>query len=494
MTGALAGIVAALGVTAVRARLRRGLPRVQATAAPRWRPADVAALLGVVAVALSLRLLWLESRPVDNDEPVGLGLAALGDWARASDARLHPPLPALVMTWAGGARELWNARAVSVLAGVATVALAFAVVRASAGRGLALFAGLFLALMPAAVHTSQLARGYSLCAFGVLAAHACLDRALASGKERWFVAYSLACVLALTSEYLALPPLVGTAAVALFTQRRRPSLAVGVVGGLGAALAAVAFVAPIALPTLWLGVGGGPHAPTGPARALMDALGLLSGAAAPWNGLLLLALIIAGARRGALGPSEARALAALGVALAALVLMSLFTAVRARYLLHVVPLFVCLVAVSARGLDRLGVAVALFGALGHASLLPGYYASTASGTELSTGRRAPLTLAMLRADPWASVAVVPEWAIAEASWRLEQRFPGPDAGLDCPATLCVRGRRTLYGARLETIPSLVARDRKLYVWLRGEPASDVAGCGVLLREADSTLLRCWLAR
>ncbi|MBE7478746.1 MAG: glycosyltransferase family 39 protein [Polyangiaceae bacterium] len=491
---ALAGFAAALAVTLVRARLRRALPRVTPERRRPWRPVDLWQLLCLVGLSLGARLFLLESRPVDNDEPVGLGLASLAEWARASDARLHPPLPALLMTWVGGAGELTHARSVSVLAGVATVALAYAVVRASASSAAAGLAGLWLALMPAALHTSQLARGYALCALGVLAAHACLSRALATGRERWFVAYSLVAAATLCSEYLALPPLLGSALVALASVRRRASLAVGVVGGLGAALTATAFLAPVALPTLWLGVGGGPHAPTGVVRALADVLGLWSGPAAPFNALLALTLIVAGTRRGALGPSEQRALGALLAAVLTLLCASLITAVRARYVLHVVPLFACVTVVSARGLGRLGVVVASFVALGHAALVPAYYAGTASGPELSTGRRTPLTLALLAAHPREPVAVVPEWSIAEASWRLEKAFPGRDAGVDCPAVLCLRGRRTLYGARLESIPRLLEREQHLFVWLRSDAVEEAPACAVVLREAGTTLFTCALAR
>lgn len=483
----LTGLAAAVAVSLLRARLRLGLP-CRSEPRPRWSLADVLLVLCLVFLALALRLALLESRPVDNDEPVGLGLASLAEWARERDARLHPPLPALFMTWAGGAEDFVRARNVSVLAGVATVALVFAAVRASAGRGLALVAGLFLAVMPAAIHTAQLARGYSLAALALIAAHVCLDKALSSGKERWFVAHSLAATAALASEYVTLAPLFAAALVSL--RRTDRSRTIGVIGALGAALCLTAFMAPLAWPTLALGVGGGPHVPTGPGRALADLLAHWSGAAAPFNALLGLALVAGAARRRALGEAELRALAAVTAAVVVLVAFSFVTAVRARYVLPVLPLFVCLVVASARGLGRFGAVIAAFVALGHASLLPAYFAGRAEGPELSTGRRTPLTLALLAADPLVPVAVVPDWSIAEASHRLEGRFPGRDAGGDCPAELCVRGRRTLYGASLASLPGLVEREPLLYVWIRSGPLELPPRCGVILREADAALARC----
>ncbi|MCC6900449.1 MAG: glycosyltransferase family 39 protein [Polyangiaceae bacterium] len=478
-------VVAALSVTLLRVLLRRRLEPAVTTPVGRWRPADVAWLLVAIGVALVLRVAGLESRPVDNDEPVGLGLASVGAWATETDARLHPPLPALVMTWLGGASEISAARSVSVLAGVATVALAFAVVRASAGRGLASLAALWLAAMPAAVHTSQLARGYALCAFGLLAAHACLERALATGRERWFVLCSLAAVLALASEYWALPPLLAGGAVALVAARRQRTLVVGVIGSLGAALTLAAFFAPFALPTLWLGVGGGPHLPTGLGRALVDALALASGPAAPMGALLALSVVADAARRRALERSERMAVAAVVAAVVTLLAASAVTAVRARYLLPVLPLFVCLVCAGARGVGALVLGGVV---LGHVSLLPSYFAGTAPGPELSTGERTPRALALLRADPTAPVLVVPAWAIAEVSYRLEGKFPGKGAGA-CPSLLCVRGKRTIYGGTLHDIPGLTAREESIYLWVRNADGR-AEGCELAVAEARSTLYRC----
>lgn len=482
-------VVAALGVTLLRVLLRRRLEPAVTTPVARWQPADVAWLLVAIGVALVLRLAGLESRPVDNDEPVGLGLASIAAWAGETDARLHPPLPALVMTWLGGAGDIAAARSVSVVAGVATVALAFAVVRASAGRGLAGLAALWLAAMPAAIHTSQLARGYALCAFGLLAAHACLEKALSTGRERWFVLYSLAAALALASEYWALPPLLASGAVALVAARRQRTLVVGVIGSLGAALTLSAYFAPFALPTLWLGVGGGPHLPTGPVRSLVDALALASGPVAPMGALLAVAVVASAVRRRALERSELLAGAAVVAAVVTLLAASFVTAVRARYLLPVLPLFVCLVSAGARGIGAL---VAGGVVLGHVSLLPTYFAGTAPGPELSTGERTPRTLALLRADPTAPVLVVPAWAIAEVSYRLEGKFPGKDAGA-CPTPLCVHGKRTIHGGTLHDIPGLVARESPIYLWVRNlDGRAD--GCALAVEEARSALFRCQQTR
>ena len=478
-------VVAALAVTLLRVGLRRRLEPALCAPSVRWRPGDVTLLLVVTGVALVTRLIGLESRPIDNDEPVGLGLRSLAAWASESDARLHPPLPALLMTWLGGEGDIAAARSVSVLAGVGTVALAFAVVRASAGRGLAGLAALWLAAMPAAIHTSQLARGYALCALGLLAAHACLEKALATGRERWFVLHSLAALLALASEYWALPPLLASGALSLLGARGQRTLGVGVIGSLGAALTLSSFFAPHALPTLWLGVGGGPHVPTGPGRALWDALALASGPAVPMGALLALSLIVAAVRRRTLGRAELAAAGAVGALVVTLLAASFVTAVRARYLLPVLPLFVCLLVAGARGIGALGVGAV---ALGHVSLLPAFYAGTAPGPEISTGERAPRILALLAADPTTPVAVIPAWSIAEVSYRLEGRFPDKGTG-PCPAELCVRGKRTIYGATHQHISQLTSQESSIYLWVRNRDTW-TRECEQVAVEARSVLFRC----
>lgn len=487
-TTALVGVALAALISWACARLRRGLPRDPAPAPPRWKPVEVALLLGLIGVALSLRLVGLASRPIDNDEPVGFLLGSLERWARETDARLHPPLANLLMAWASGGVDLARARSVSVLAGVGSVALTFAVARRG-GRAAALLAGCWMALGPAALHTSQLARGYSLLAFAVLASHVCLSRALSSGRARWWLLYSASAALALGTEYIAVVPLVAEAAITL--ARRRAFERVGVVGSLGAALTAVAFLAPFAWPTLASGIGGGPHVPTGATHALSDLADLFSGAGAPFNAVLALVMVGVAARRGLLREGEARLALSLAGTLALVLIAALFTSVRPRYALHAYPLFVALVSISAL---RLAHPLSSFVGVGlaacHFALIPGYFAGTTGASEISTGRRTPMIYSLLLHDPLMPVAVTPEWAVAEPSYRLSGAFPGPDAGVDCPADLCVRGTRRVYGVRADAIGRLLEREPRFYLIDRFDTLGEVKSCAPAIHEGAATLHLC----
>jgi hypothetical protein len=485
---AVVGVALAALITWARIRLQRGLPRSPTPPVRSWKPAEVSLLLLLIGVALSLRLVGLGSRPIDNDEPVGLALRSLEAWATESDARLHPPFASLVMAWASSGTDVALARSVSVVAGIGSVALTFGVARRG-GRAAALLAGLWMALAPAALHTSQLARGYSLLALFVLSSHVCLSRALAGGRSRWWVAYSASAALALGTEYIALAPLLAEALIVLRT--RRAFERVGVVGSLGAALTSVAFLVPFAWPTLQGGVGGGPHAPTGAVRALSDVADLFSGAGAPFNAVLALVIVGVAARRRVLGEGEARLSAALASSVLLLVVASLWTLVRARYVLHAYPLFVALVSIAAL---RLGRPLASFVAVGlaacHVALIPGYYTGTAAAAEIGTGRRTPMIYELLLHDPRMPVAVTPEWAVAEPGYRLSGVFPGPDAGLDCPAELCLRGSRRVYGVRADSIARLLAAEPRFYLIDRFGTLGETKSCAPAIHEAGATLFLC----
>jgi 4-amino-4-deoxy-L-arabinose transferase-like glycosyltransferase len=482
---ALVGVVAAAILTWLRDHLVARLPRPEREPLTRWNIGDVSALLVVVGVALGARLVGLASRPVDNDEPVALALGSFREWLASGDARLHPPLPGLLYGLAQhGTTDLAAARGVSLLAGVATAALAFAIAR-RAGRPSAFGAGIVVALAPAALHTSQLARGYALVAALLLAAHVCLSRATTSGRRHWWTLYSLAVAGAMLSEYLAIVPLLAEALVVSAARRQRVSL----FGSLGAGLCLASFTFPVFFPTLHLGVGGGPHPPTGPLQAMADALSLWSGAPSPLNALLAFAVVGAAAWRKSWSSTEQRLVAAVLASLGAVLVMSAVTAVRARYLLHTFPMLVIALALVARR----GVPLAAFAgfAAGHLALLPAYERGSADAAEISTGRPTPMIFSLLDRDPQTPVVVVPSFAVAGASWRLGRVFPGKDARVDCPVRLCARsGERRFYGADAEQLAGLTGELPRFYLLYRGRALGEPPLCKLALEEGSTRLFVC----
>ena len=528
----------------------------------RWDIRDVSLLLLAVFAALALRLWNLESRVIDNDEPASFGWTDLDGWAREHDARLHPPLSPWLMSAAFGLRAiLADARSVSVVAGIVVVALVFAALR-DRGRTTAALTAFFAAVAPAMLHASQLARGYSLAAAALLATHVLLTRALRHSTERAWLAYTIAGTLALFTEYITLVPIVVEALVVLLAKLTPPRTRMAVLTSLGGMLAISACFVPFALSTFSLGVGGPPRDPDGVWPPLKHGLELFGGAggAALGGVALLLALsawwpATATDDQDALVARRASTAALLGLAL--LVLGGLITAMRARYVLPVFPLLAVACAAAATRVRPRGAkspadrpvastrvrpdsapAVApgastrvgphsapalapgastrvrahastrvraVFGGsagavlfVGHLALLPCYLRQTCAASEIGRGPPLRDTLAVLRADPRAPVVVVPSWAIAEPSYRLIHRFPGPDSRRDCPARLCVEGRepprRAMYGLDadefLKRFPELRTSLGQPYVLVRGPIQLELEACTRKARDTDATLYRC----
>ncbi|MBX3129211.1 MAG: glycosyltransferase family 39 protein [Polyangiaceae bacterium] len=471
-------------------RTRWASSPLPAAGGPRYTERDVLALVLLVLLALGLRLVGLEARVIDNDEPVGLGMRTLGEWISERDARLHPPLPLLAMTWfAGGEVDVVAARQVSVLAGVVSVALAFAIARRVEPRAAALV-GLLVATAPAMLHSSQLARGYALLACGLLAAHLALSRALQRARSLDYWAYTLACVLAASAEYLAIAPLVADAAVSLWLVRRDPARRVGVVTAFVGALGVLAFYVPIAASSLSLGIGGGPHSPSGAADALVQSLRMLGGVAGgPGGALLLCAALLSLRFRTAL---TARVVAVVLVTLAVALLGAVVTSVRARYVLHAVPFLLIalgIFAVATRLRLLLGGGLVAL----NVAALPGYYDRSTTLAEVNTGLPLPGLLGIVADDPAAPVIVLPYYAIAEPSWRLARAFPGQDAG-NCPVRLCILRKRSrpIYGADAgEDLEAVFERAPHSYVLARRHTRPALPErCVVLGDEGDATLWRC----
>lgn len=478
------------------ALLRTKLLASAATIRPRergWSPADVASMLTVVGIALLLRVHGLDARPLDNDEPVTAAFDGLDGWAVEDDARLHPPLPGLLMrAWTGGELDPVASRGVSVLAGVGAVALAFALGRRAGGRTSAWIAALLCAASPIALHTSQLARGYALLAFGLLLAHVCLTRALETGRERWWLAYTGASAVASLSEYLAIGPLLADAAVALAIARDHRAR-IGIITAFGSALVLLSFVVPFAWPSLTLGIGGGPHVETGVSAALEELGALLSGVLPVWAGATLIAVGVAlSLRRRA--ETELRLLAQVAAALAMFLAAAELTAVRGRYVAHVWPMVAVLLAAATRHRPALGAPIAAVALVAHAGMLGPYYEGSTLRSDMATEAPIRAVLSRLRAEPLVPLAVAPAYAIGDPAWRLGRVLPGPTSRIDCPVTFCVdTPERSYYGVMLDSDweRRLLERHGRFFLLVRyAREDYTMPACRPLLREGTAILFDC----
>jgi len=163
----------------------------------------LAAALLRVAAALHSRLwfdeiytLWIARQP-------------LPDLLRSVAADIHPPLHyVLVSAWRGigGEGDLWI-KSLSILTGVATVWVVYALGRDRFSRAAGLAGATLLAFHPAHIGFSQESRSYALLFLLLALAQWCAWRWIASRSVRDAVGFVLAAAAALDTHYLAAPVL-----------------------------------------------------------------------------------------------------------------------------------------------------------------------------------------------------------------------------------------------------------------------------------------------
>jgi uncharacterized membrane protein len=168
---------------------------------------SVALLSVVLLTALGLRLFHLHERVLWFDEANSLLIARAGP-AEIIDAvrdDTHSPFYYLVLHyWQFAAGGEAGARLLSVLAGVATVAVVYSIGCALAGRGAGLLAAAFLAVCPLHVWYSQELRMYALQT--LLVALSFLFMALALRRQRGalWVGYAVFTALSLYAQYASI--------------------------------------------------------------------------------------------------------------------------------------------------------------------------------------------------------------------------------------------------------------------------------------------------
>jgi 4-amino-4-deoxy-L-arabinose transferase-like glycosyltransferase len=128
----------------------------------------------------------------------------------------HPPLYILVVHFADFVFKLGtvdSVRVPSVLAGIATVGIAYALARLLVGRLAAILCIALVTLSPLLVWYSREGRMYALTWLFVMLSYLALVQAARSGRRIWLVTYGLALALALYSDISAVMALVPQAAV-----------------------------------------------------------------------------------------------------------------------------------------------------------------------------------------------------------------------------------------------------------------------------------------
>jgi mannosyltransferase len=259
--------------------------------------AEIAGLVAILALAAALRFAGLgaESLWLDEGYSVRVASGSLTDVLAGAAGDVHPPLYYLLLHgWMGLAgRSEAAVRAPSALAGLLTVALAWALGRRIAGSMAGLLAALLVALSGFQLHYSQEARSYALLGLLATLSWTFAARAVGEGRARDRLAMILASIALVYTHHAGWFAVVAQALTPLGAPRfRGPGAGRAWAGWIGAHLVVVAAWLP------WLGVVRRQAAiveslswlpPTGP-RALAGAL--VDHADSPWLALVILALAV----------------------------------------------------------------------------------------------------------------------------------------------------------------------------------------------------------
>ncbi|HCM97309.1 MAG: hypothetical protein A2X25_09195 [Chloroflexi bacterium GWB2_49_20] len=195
---------------------------------------------------LAIRLPGISSRPIWYDEAFsilfsgkGLGAMIYGTLTStgAGAADIHP-LGYYTLLWIWMqvfGTSLIAVRILSIIAGVATVGLAYLLARELFNEKLAVLTGVFVALAPFQVHYSQEIRMYSFLAFWLMLATYAFVRAAKKRGIKWWLIFAISSALAQYTHNLAAFYLMPLALTPLFRKDWKSLIAV-TLSGLGALL------------------------------------------------------------------------------------------------------------------------------------------------------------------------------------------------------------------------------------------------------------------
>lgn len=343
----------------------------------RWAP--LAILVAILLVALAPRAWRLSLPGLTSDEAFSWRLTRhpVGELLGRAAQDVHPPFYYLVLDgWVNALGEAPAAlRGLSVVAGLLTIALAFALVQEATrldGRGPGL-TGAALAAILIAIHATQVVQGRNARMYALGTALATgsawlLLRAQRSARRRlaWWTAWGLAAAAAVATHYYLSFTIVAQAAWAALRRNQPRRMRELVLGGL---VALIAF-APWA-PILWrqlAQVRAAYWIPPLTSKAVAEgvarwALGFDAGGASPWVAIAVALSLASAARTGRAGrffALQAAAPWAMGVVVSVLMGRPI---VLERYMLFAQVFLLCAWAVGLATLEPRGVRTATAAAL-----------------------------------------------------------------------------------------------------------------------------------
>jgi 4-amino-4-deoxy-L-arabinose transferase-like glycosyltransferase len=201
-------------------------------------------LLGILLLALALRLVAISARPLWYDEAIATLIAEKGPdmilystltSAKGSASNVHPPAY-FILLW-GWIKMFGNSlivlRSLSVLFGLGVLALAYGMGELLFDTRLALLSAGLIALSPFHIHYAQEVRMYALLTFFIMVATYALWRGMQEHHWRWWLLFTVCSALAQYTHNLAAFYLILLALIPLI-RRDWFSLRSVIVSGLGA--------------------------------------------------------------------------------------------------------------------------------------------------------------------------------------------------------------------------------------------------------------------
>lgn len=184
----------------------------------------LALVLGVLLLALALRVMRLQERPLWYDEAFSVFLAEQ-DWTaivRGTAADIQPPLYYVVLhVWQFLGEQVYTMRFLSVGLSLLTVALMYQLTRVLTSPRAALLAAFIAAIMPFQIYYAQELRMYALLEFALLLYLYAFVRILRGAQGRvWVLVLAVSGAAGLYSQSLAVLSWVIPDVYALFRRGR----------------------------------------------------------------------------------------------------------------------------------------------------------------------------------------------------------------------------------------------------------------------------------
>jgi hypothetical protein len=189
------------------------------------RVAEIAALAGLIILALALRLPSLDDSLAGDELATNFVVHGFGAgdvfWAVRHGKEATPPL-FFALTWlTKGFDDAAGLRLISLLAGLASIPLTYAVGLKTVGRNAATVAAVLVTLSPFQIFYSTEARAYALMMFWCLLATLCLLLATSTRGPAWWVAFALSAAAAMYTHYTTIFVLAVLFGWALLAHRDR---------------------------------------------------------------------------------------------------------------------------------------------------------------------------------------------------------------------------------------------------------------------------------